>query len=210
MKYTDAIVLVFSKAPVAGEVNTRLTPFISHDEAADLQRELVHNRLEMLEASSLCRYQLWCAPDTQHPFFKDCADIYGIDLKTQTGIDLGERMLNASRTMLESYSKVIIIGTDAPALGVDQLEQAISELDHHDAVLVPAEDGGYVLLGARVQHDEMLKGVPWGTEKVLASTLDNMARLNIDCALVGKSWDVHRPEDFERYRRLKCGVSDLI
>ena len=88
MKHTDAIVLVFSKAPVAGEVNTRLTPYISHHEAADLQRELVHNRLVMLESSSLCRYQLWCAPDTHHPFFADCASRYGIDLKTQTGADL--------------------------------------------------------------------------------------------------------------------------
>ena len=127
MKHADTIVLVFSKAPVAGEVNTRLTPYISHQEAADLQCELVHNRLEMLASSGLCHFQLWCAPDTLHPFFADCADRYGIDLQAQTGIDLGERMLSASRLMLESYDKVIIIGTDAPALGIDQIDQAISE-----------------------------------------------------------------------------------
>ena len=203
MKYTDAIVLVFSKAPVAGEVNTRLTPFISHDEAADLQRELVHNRLEMLEASSLCRYQLWCAPDTQHPFFKDCADIYGIDLKTQTGIDLGERMLNASRTMLESYSKVIIIGTDAPALGVDQIEQAISELDHHDTVLVPAEDGGYVLIGMSLHRAGMLADIAWGCGRVLEQTMHNLERLGLRYCLLDMCWDVDRPEDLERYRMLQ-------
>ena len=203
MKHTDAIVLVFSKAPVAGEVNTRLTPYISHDEAADLQRELVHNRLEMLESSGLCHYQLWCAPDTQHPFFTDCADRYGIDLKTQTGVDLGERMLNASRSTLESYNKVIIIGTDAPALGVDQIELAISELGQHDTVLVPAEDGGYVLIGMSTHRAGMLADIAWGCERVLEQTMQNLERLGLRYCLLDTCWDVDRPEDLERYRSLQ-------
>ncbi len=203
MKHADTIVLVFSKAPVAGEVNTRLTPYISHQEAADLQCELVHNRLEMLASSGLCHFQLWCAPDTLHPFFADCADRYGIDLQAQTGIDLGERMLSASRLMLESYDKVIIIGTDAPALGIDQIDQAINELDQHDTVLVPAEDGGYVLIGMSLHRAGMLADIAWGCGRVLEQTMQNFDRLGLHYRLLDTCWDVDRPEDLERYRRLQ-------
>ena len=203
MKYADAVVLVFSKAPVAGEVNTRLTPYISHQQAAELQRELVHNRLEMLASSNLCQFQLWCAPDTDHPFFNECASQYGIDLNTQSGIDLGERMLNASRAMLNNYNKVIIIGTDAPALGGDHIGRAIKELDNHDTVLVPAEDGGYVLIGISEHREGMLSDIAWGCGRVLEQTMQNLERLGLQYRLLDSCWDVDRPEDLERYRMLQ-------
>ena len=203
MKYSDAIVLVFSKAPVAGKVNTRLTPYISHQEAADLHRELVHNRLDMLVSSTLCEFQLWCAPDVHHPFFDECANRYGVDLMPQSGVDLGERMSNACRAMLDHFNKVIIIGTDAPALGEDMIEQAISELDAHDAVMVPAEDGGYVLLGLSLHHHDMLMNVAWGSGRVLEETTCNLERLGLHYCLLGECWDVDRPEDLERYRALQ-------
>ena len=203
MKHADAVVLVFSKAPVAGEVNTRLTPYISHQQAAELQRELVHNRLEMLASSNLCQFQLWCAPDTDHPFFDECANQYCIDLNAQSGIDLGERMLNATQAMLNNYNKVIIIGTDAPALGGDQIGQAIKELDSHDTVLVPAEDGGYVLIGMSEHREGMLSDIAWGCGDVLKETMQNLERLGLHCRLLDTCWDVDRPEDLERYRRLQ-------
>ena len=208
-KNTGHAILVFSKAPVAGQVNTRLVPYITAQQAALLHEELTCNRLQMCTSAGVCDVQLWCSPDTSHRFFIDCQHRYGVPLQQQFGNDLGERMSNALKKMLGSYDKIVIIGSDAPMLYMNTIDAAFKALAHSEIVLVPAEDGGYVLLGATVQHDDMLKGVPWGTEKVLASTLDNITRLNLDYVLVGKSWDVDRPEDLERYRRLKCGGSDL-
>ena len=205
---TEHAILVFSKAPVAGQVNTRLVPYITAQQAALLHEELTRDRLQMCTSAGVCDVQLWCSPDTSHRFFIDCQHRYGVPLLQQRGNDLGERMSNALKTMLGSYDKIVIIGSDAPMLGMDTIDAAFKALTNRETVMVPAEDGGYVLLGATVQHDEMLKGVPWGTEKVLTSTLDNLARLNFDYALVGKSWDVDRPEDLERYKRLKSGSSE--
>jgi rSAM/selenodomain-associated transferase 1 len=203
-------IMVFSKAPVVGEVNTRLVPYITAQQAALLHEELTRDRLQMCTSAGACDVQLWCSPDTSHRFFVDCRRRYDVQLKQQYGKDLGERMSNALKAMLGRYNKIVIIGSDAPVLDMNTIDAVFNQLTHSQIVLVPAEDGGYVLLGATVQHDDMLRDVPWGTEKVLASTLDNFERLNFDYALVGESWDVDRPEDLERYRRFKRGGSDLI
>jgi hypothetical protein len=199
-KYPDCAILVFAKAPVAGQVKTRLVPYITADQAASLHEELTRDRLRMFSAAGLCDVQLWCSPDTGHPFFADCRRRYGVRLHTQTGNDLGERMSAALQTMLDQYKKVIITGTDAPALDVDTVDAVVNQLEHSDVVLVPAEDGGYVLLAASRHHQHLLTDVPWGTKSVLASTLRNIERLGLSYSLLGECWDVDRPEDFERYK----------
>lgn len=203
MKHPDTIVLIFSKAPVVGQVKTRLVPYISAEQAARLHAELTHDRLQMCTAAALCDVELWCSPDSQHPFFIDCVRRYGIRSRTQAGDDLGERMANAIRRRLVHYSKIIIIGADAPALQSDTLESVIAALDDAEVVLVPAEDGGYVLLGATRYREGMLASVPWGSERVLASTVRNLERLQMQHRLVGECWDVDRPEDLVRYKALK-------
>ena len=203
MKYPDSAILVFSKAPVAGQVNTRLIPFISAEQAADLHKEFTRDRLQMCTAAGLCEVQLWCSPDTGHQFFTDCGQLFDVKLQTQYGEDLGARMSNAIRYMLGSYKKIIIIGTDAPALDSTMIDAVINKLDDNDVVLVPAEDGGYVLLGATTHDEKLLANVPWGSEQVLSSTIANIESLGLKYSLFGKCWDVDRPEDLQRYRDLK-------
>ena len=188
MKHPDSVILVFSKAPVAGEVKTRLVPYLTYEQAAGLHEELTHDRLQMCCDANLCDVQLWCSPDVQHPFFIDCAQRYDIPLQLQSGNDLGERMSHAIKALLGRNKKIIIIGSDAPALDTSTIDAVINALRHNDVVLVPAEDGGYV---------------PWGTEDVLADTVRNIRRLDLEYSLYGQCWDVDRPEDLERYKSLK-------
>ena len=68
---------------------------------------------------------------------------------------------------------------------------------------IPAEDGGYVLLGAAKYRDGLLADVSWGTENVLAHTVRNLENIELKYSLIGECWDVDRPEDLERYRALK-------
>jgi rSAM/selenodomain-associated transferase 1 len=201
-KHADSVILIFAKAPVAGQVKTRLVPHLSAEQAAKLHVELTQNRLQMCTAAGLCDVQLWCSPNGDHPFFSACRQSYGVPLRTQQGHDLGERMSVAIKEMLQSYNKVIVIGTDAPALGVPAIESAIDQLDRCDVVLVPAEDGGYVLIGAASHDDKLLASVPWGTKHVLASTLRNLDSLGLDYELLPECWDVDRPEDLQRYRSM--------
>jgi hypothetical protein len=203
VKYPDSVILVFAKAPVAGHVNTRLVPFISAEEAADLQEVFTRDRLQMCTAANLCEVQLWCCPDTSHRLFSDCGRLFDITLHTQDGTDLGARMSNAIMHMLGMYKKVIIIGTDAPALDSKTIAAVIKQLNECDVVLVPAEDGGYVLLGVSTYHEKMLDNVPWGSGQVLSRTVANIESLGLNHELLGECWDVDRPEDLQRYFKLK-------
>jgi rSAM/selenodomain-associated transferase 1 len=202
MKYHDCVILIFSKAPVVGRVKTRLIPRISARQAAHLHEAFTHDRLQMCTSGNLCDVQLWCSPDTRHPFFIDCKECYDIQLHAQCGGDLGIRMSHASKKMLGRYEKIIIIGTDAPALDIDTIDNAIEQLDSKEVVLVPAEDGGYVLIGVSAYHENLLVGIPWGTENVLASTVRNTERLHLQYSLLAECWDVDRPADLERYLAL--------
>ena len=202
MKYSDCAILIFSKAPVVGQVNTRLVPYITAEQAVNLHEKFTRDRLRMCTSANLSVVQLWCSPDTDHQFFIDCKQRYGVQLQSQNGDDLGERMMDALKTMLSQYKKIVIIGTDAPALDIDTIDAVIDELRQRDIVLVPAEDGGYVLLGASIYHQDLLTDVPWGSESVLACTVGNIERLGLEYSLLGQCWDVDRPEDLERYMAL--------
>ena len=180
MKYKDTVLLVFSKAPVAGEVNTRLIPHIGVDKATGLQEEFIHSRLKTFTEADLCHVQLWCSPDTSSEFFNTCRETYGVALFKQDGIDLGARMSMAIKQSLENYKHVAVIGTDAPALGVAQVDEAMSVIrSSNEIVLVPAEDGGYVLIGMSRHHGEIFLTVPWGTDRVLRKTRGNIIALGL-------------------------------
>lgn len=205
MKYPDAVILVYAKAPVPGQVNTRLVPFISAEQAAQLQAELIHDRLRECTSKMLCDVQLWCSPDTTHACFVECASRYRLTLHPQQGNGLGERMAYGQRQALQSYGKAIIIGTDAPALNVGVIEQAVVALDNSELVLVPAEDGGYVLIAVNGWIPDLLVNVEWDSGQVLAQTLRNAVQLDLRCSLLAESWDIDRPQDLIRYRKLQSG-----
>jgi len=203
LKYAEAVILVFAKAPVPGQVNTRLLPFISAEQAALLQAELIHDRLRECTAAMLCDVQLWCSPDTKHDCFGECALLYPLSLHLQQGADLGERMAYGLRSALQSYSRVIIIGTDAPALHADAIEQAIIALNDCELVLVPAEDGGYVLIAVNTWVPGLFADVEWDSGRVLAQTLRNADRPGLRYRLLAGCWDIDRPEDLVRYRMMQ-------
>lgn len=202
-KYPDTVLLVFAKAPIPGEVNTRLIPDLGVEVATDLQAELIDCRLKSFMQSNLCELQLWCSPDVSHDFFKKCKAQYSIPLYNQKGNDLGTRMSHAIKACLEEFKHVVLIGTDAPALDIKQIEEAIESLCSNDAiVLVPAEDGGYVLIGMNQHHQEVFLSVPWGTDRVLRKTRGNVIALGLKLNELELCWDIDRVEDYDRYQEL--------
>jgi len=208
LKHPDTVLLVFAKAPIAGEVNTRLIPDLGVDIATDLQVELIHSRLNSFMQSELCDLQLWCSPDCDHVFFESCKKQYDISLHQQIGGDLGERMSHAIKASLENYKYVVLIGTDAPSLDNLLIEQAIVSLQGGSStVIVPAEDGGYVLIGMSKHYKEIFLSVPWGTDRVLKKTRGNIIALGLKVNELPECWDIDRVEDYERYLKLKKSLS---
>lgn len=200
--YPEAELLVFAKAPVAGQVKTRLAPAVGETEAAALHEWLALRTLHMATRARVAPVSLWCSPHTRHPFFRACRSTFDITLRTQRGRDLGERMANAVARTLAHSRYALLIGTDCPLLSCTDLVNAFAALqDGCDAVLGPAEDGGYVLIGLRRDLPELFCGVEWGSEWVLAQTRGCLSALGLRWHELPARWDVDRPVDLERLRR---------
>ena len=200
MLYHDSVILVFAKAPIEGKVNTRLIADIGVSTATRLQHDLIHDRLSMLSKANLCDVRLMCALDIQHECFQECKQQYPISLFEQSGNDLGERMFNGIQHALQQYKFCIVIGTDAPALDEIKIKQALDVLrNEKEIVFVPAEDGGYVLLGMRHAYDFLFQDITWGSAEVMQQSRNKLNENNISYKELGECWDVDRLEDYQRY-----------
>jgi rSAM/selenodomain-associated transferase 1 len=208
MLYNDTVILLFAKAPLEGEVNTRLIPDIGVQAATKLQYDLIHRRLKMLDKADLCDVRLMCSPDVNDAFFQECQRQYHVTLHAQSEGDIGDRMLYGIKAASQHYQYCIVIGTDAPALAADEIQQAIEKLKQGiSVVLVPAEDGGYVLIGMQQVYEALFKDINWGSEQVMAQTRSRLADENIIYSELTTCWDIDRVEDYRRYLQLKDGTA---
>lgn len=194
--------IVFAKAPQPGSAKTRLIPLLGADGAARLQSRLTRRAVRTALAAGIGRVELWCSPNAKHPFFAALSAEYGITLHDQQGRDLGERMLHAATVSLSYRRYLLILGTDCPALTPANLRRSLLELHRgRDAVIIPAEDGGYVLLGLGRVAPELFLSINWGTERVLTQTRERLARLGFGVSELGALADLDRPEDCLKLRR---------
>ena len=146
--------------------------------------------------------QLWCSPCPEHPFFLELKRHYAIELRAQRGRNLGERMHSAFVHALRRAPQAVLIGADCPALTAGDLRAACEQLNGgKEAVLSPACDGGYVLIGLTRPTRELFTDIDWGSERVLAQTRQRLSEL-------GRAWhelptrpDIDRPEDLARLER---------
>ncbi|MGH8679014.1 MAG: TIGR04282 family arsenosugar biosynthesis glycosyltransferase [Burkholderiales bacterium] len=194
-------VQVFAKAPVAGEVKTRLIPRLGAAGAAKLQCGLIACALDTAFASGIGAVELWCAPAADHPAFTPFAG-RGAALCDQGPGDLGTRMLRALRGAQIQGDAAVLIGSDCPALTTQDLKVAANALTAGmDAVIAPADDGGYVLIAARYARVELFENIAWGSELVIEQTRMRMVKLGWRWQELPTRWDVDRPEDYDRLIR---------
>ena len=195
-------VMLFAKAPVAGAVKTRLIPVLGAAAAARLHERLVVRALETLTKANVGPVEICCAPSTSHVFFTACQQRFGVDLTLQCKGDLGERMRHAFETALLTAPCALIVGADCPSITVDDVIDAATQLAAHDATLIPADDGGYVLIGARRTHQVMFDGIDWGHATVLAAQRERFRAIGWRWYEGATRWDVDRPEDLARLAEL--------
>jgi len=198
-----AALVIFAKAPIPGEVNTRLCPPLTPDEAATLHGSFV---LDMLERTTLAaatlqlpfhRY-LACAPSSELVFFKIMEERQGVRLLDQVGEDLGQRIHRTCVDLFaKGYKQVIIVGTDVPTLPLSVYHEAFAMLGHSDVVLGPALDGGYYLIGLTQPAEKLFTGVPWSTDQVLAVTQQNAKTLGLSVGLTTAWRDVDTIADLQ-------------
>ena len=204
---------MFTRVPVPGATKTRLTPPLTPARAAALQRAMTEDLLERfarrfraddrgLERPGDLSLEVRCDGDPS-PAALDIPAVWTVN--PQGGGNLGERLARAARdARRDGVDRLVIIGSDAPLLPTALVETAFSELDHRDAVLAPAEDGGYVLIAIAVERlpetalDCLFAGIPWGTGAVRQATADAAGRASLRFGELPSHWDVDRPEDLPR------------
>lgn len=199
----NAALVIFAKAPIAGQVKTRLCPPLTPDEAATLHGSFVIDMLERTKVAAIKlklpidRY-LACAPSSTLVFFQIMEERQSVKLIDQVGDDLGARMEQAFATLFgKGYQRVFIVGTDVPSLPLDHYKQALALLDTHDVVLGPALDGGYYLIGLKRPRPELFAGIAWSTDRVLAATQEKAASLGLKLALIPSWRDVDSIDDLQ-------------
>jgi uncharacterized protein len=202
--------IVFCKAPVSGEVKTRLIGEFTPDMARDIHIELAERTFALCQTlqgamidSQPLKVELWCAPDVFHAFFQSS----GFDKFVQAGADLGERMANALNfDDGQGTTASVLIGTDCPTIDQDYILQAFTALADADVVLGPAEDGGYGLVGISAgrlpQADwwPLFENMPWSTDAVTTMTRTKAKALGVSVSLLEQVWDVDYAEDVRRWR----------
>jgi rSAM/selenodomain-associated transferase 1 len=202
-KKPEPALIVFARAPEPGRVKTRLVPLLGENGAARLHARLVEQTLETALASGIGNVDLYCSPGIKNAFFLKNKKRFGIGLRSQGGGDLGDRMHRAFEHALRSYSSVVLIGSDCPALSPADLRAAARALRAGaDAVLSPAEDGGYALIGLRQVSRRLFDGIAWSTPEVLAQTRRRLRQLRWRWKELRTVWDVDRPEDVVRLEKL--------
>lgn len=194
--------IVFTKAPVLGEVKTRLQPEYTPEQSLKLHTKLVLNTLDMVSNINDIDAELCCTPNRNNLFFLECENKYKLTLNDQLGDELGERMAFSLSLALQTYDKVIVIGTDCPELNEEYIEDAFKKLDNTDVVIGPAADGGYVLLGLRKFAIELFTDIEWGTSSVLQLTREALEKLGWQWHELETKHDIDRPEDLHRFENL--------
>ncbi|HUQ24673.1 MAG TPA: TIGR04282 family arsenosugar biosynthesis glycosyltransferase [Burkholderiales bacterium] len=200
----DAAVIVFARAPLPGRAKTRLVSKLGAWGAARLQARLTVRAVQSAIASGCGPVELHGTPRARHPFFLKTQRRFGIALRDQAGQDLGERMHRALRAALRRHRYVLLMGVDAPELRAADLRRGLRLLRSGcDAVLAPAEDGGYAMIACRRAPRPVFERVDWGGNEVYGQTVERLARLRLRWRALRKVWDVDRPADVERLGRHK-------
>jgi rSAM/selenodomain-associated transferase 1 len=195
--------LVFARVPRVGHVKTRLIPALGAQGACDLHRQLVSSTLRRARAAHRAQVQLWVAGDPEDAFVQEWMRCFQVPVFEQRGADLGQRMAGAFAHALreaDDASGCLLIGTDCPAQTVDDLQQAFEALRSHDAVLQPAEDGGYVLVGLRRPQPKLFEAIDWGSLRVTAQTVQRATSLGLAVQMLRTVPDLDDAADLQRAR----------
>jgi uncharacterized protein len=193
-------VIVMAKAPVAGLAKTRLAGVLGAAGAAQLAARMLRETVAQALAAGLGPVELCAAPAPDHPAVHAALGDWAgrLDTSAQGEGDLGARMQRALERGLALDGRALLIGTDCPGLDAARLVAAAAALDGHDAVFVPALDGGYVLVGMRRPVADLLSSMPWSTPEVMARTRDRLAAAGIDWAELPALADIDEPADLAR------------
>lgn len=193
MLSTTALV-IFVRNPISGQVKTRLAKDIGDERALEIYLHLLQHTLEITRGLSFRKFIYYADEVSDY----DLWSVPGYTKRKQNGNDLGERMHNSFKELFDQgFTRIIIIGSDCLQLKTETLEEAVALLESNAAVIGPASDGGYYLLGLTKFYPDLFINKPWSTDKVFAKTIDDLINQGISYALLEELSDIDDSTDLE-------------
>lgn len=180
---------IFARAPVPGQVKSRLSPALPPTLAARLYGALLADAFAAAAAADADeRWVYWADSAGETPArFRSAR---------QRGAGLGDRLREAFAALArEAGDRVLVIGSDTPPLTAAHLDQAFTELETHDVVIGPTVDGGYWGIGLRAPAPALFSDIPWSTREVLTRTLVRAHAAGLRVATVATLEDLDTPHD---------------
>lgn len=201
MKDKTPALVAFAKDPQRTAVKTRLSDSFDKKQRDSIYTALLRDTLSNLtELENIATIYLACFPDSDSPFFNKLAEEFGVELISQTGKDLGDRMAFCLEQLLQKHQPVLIFGTDTPLLPLVEIAAAI-ETCHYDLVLGSAMDGGYYAVGLGGRKSiccyELFRGVKWSTASVMDDTLKNAEALSLKTHTLPPARDIDTGSDID-------------
>lgn len=186
-----------TRFPQPGRTKTRLIPALGPEGAAQFQRQMTEHLLTRFQR--VCRkHQLALEVHFTGGTPAQMLNWLGhqVALKPQCEGDLGRRLSHAfEQGFTTGLRRVLMVGSDCPGIGSRQIVQALTQLETHDVVLGPAEDGGYYLVGLKKPQPKLFEAVSWGQSCVLQETLAIANHHDLSVSLLNPLPDIDRPED---------------
>lgn len=188
--------MVFLRNPSPGKVKTRLAADVGPEKALEVYLKLVDHTLAVCH-NAQAEVHLFYDQSLPEPAER----MLGFHYHVQSNGDLGKRMFEAFRTVLSTGTdKAVIIGSDCAELTVDHVNEAFHKLDKKDAVVGPALDGGYYLLGLRKVHPALFTEKEWSTDTVLEQTMEDIHRLGWTFSTLKALRDIDTIDDLKEVR----------
>lgn len=195
---SENALLMFSKAPVVGQVKTRLAAELGSELAAQLQQAFIRDIAQRFSQHSSIRpihLVAVCAPNTDHPVFAEI-NRSGWALWQQGDGHLGVKLKRAIERAIENgIERIVIIGSDSPTLPIELVKMAFAALERTEIVIGPAFDGGYYLIGVNRQIDAPFERIDWGEPTVFKTTMTRIEEAGISCTVLPFWYDVDELDD---------------
>lgn len=190
-----------AKAPLPGQVKTRLIPALGAEAAAQLAQafliDVARVAREAARKAGGSAYVLASPDEACAPL----AALTGLAALPQGSGGLGERLVAAcARLFALGHAQVLLLGADAPTLPLGHVAAALDLIAQRQghAVLGPAEDGGYWCVGLDRPAPALFEAIAWGTATVLEETRAAAARAGIPLAFAPPWHDIDEPADLAR------------
>jgi uncharacterized protein len=195
-------VAIMAKAPQPGEVKTRLCPPLSYEEATELYRCFLLDKIAQVNTLPRAVPAVSYSPVESKRMFESLTPRHFL-LIPQHGDDLGARILSTfDQLFRQGYTQVMVIDSDTPTLPTIYLAEALRLIAErsNDVVLGPTDDGGYYLIGLRQSHRQLFEQMPWSTSQVFSETRRRSEQNGLTLACTQPWYDVDTPDDLVRLR----------